>query len=161
MKLSKSLSELLHDASKHAYETDNMDLCVRIEAALREASTPVAKKPVAGDKCCFCSIALAPEEPRVINAFVKKLKPAIAHRACAKSYRERSRSFQAWCDEKRAQVYVPFDPQAASICACGHHASTHKTDALDSLLACAASRCTCDHFRMQNRADADTAQAAA
>lgn len=162
MKLSKSLSELLHDASKHAYETDNMDLCVRIEAALREASTPstpVAKKPVAGDKCCFCSIAIEAEEPRVINAFVKKLKPAIAHRACAKSYRERSRSFAAWCEGRPA--YVPFDPKTASICACGHHASIHETDALESLLACEESGCTCDHFRMQNQSDADPEEAAA
>lgn len=159
MKLSKSLSELLHDASKHAYETDNMDLCVRIEAALNESSTPVAKKPVAADRCCFCSIAIEAGEPRVINAFVRKLKPAIAHRACAKSYRERSRSFQAWCDARPANV--PFDPKTASICACGHHASSHKTDALDSLLACEASRCTCDHFRMQNQQDADPEEAAA
>lgn len=161
MKLSKSVSSLIKEAIECAIHCDNRELAQRLEAALNESSTPVAKKPVAGDKCCFCSIAIEAGLPRVINAFVKKLKPAVAHRACAKSYRERARSFQAWCDEKRAQVYVPFDPQAASICQCSHHASSHESDALDSLLACEESGCTCDHFRMQNQADADTAQAAA
>ena len=99
-------------------------------------------------QCALCSEGITANQPYETNAYTgRKLKSALVHSGCFKTYQNDIRLVHQRFDQKRVSF---FNADKMDKCACGHYSSSHTSDKLENLLACKEPKCSCRNENDRN-----------